>query len=74
MYRYDTCIRYDMYPIRRYIYLQNNRIRYVIYEYWKLYNNSYKHNKYMIANVWIQISWLETNYFGSQNLVANVSD
>jgi len=28
----------------------------------------------MIVNVWIQIFQLETNYFGSQNLVANVND
>ena len=28
----------------------------------------------MIVDVWIQIFKLETNYFGSQNLVANVSD
>jgi len=28
----------------------------------------------MIVIVWIKISKLETNYFGSQNLVANVSD
>jgi len=30
MHGYDTCIGYDTYPIRRYIYFENNRIRYMI--------------------------------------------
>jgi len=30
MHGYDTCIRYDTYPIRWYVYFKNNRIRYVI--------------------------------------------
>ena len=25
MHRYDTCIGYDMYPICRYVYFQNNK-------------------------------------------------
>jgi len=28
----------------------------------------------VIVNVWIQIFELKTNYYGSQNLVTNVSD
>jgi len=30
MHGYDTCIRYDTYPIRRYVYFGNNETRYVI--------------------------------------------
>ena len=36
MYRYDTCIVYDMYPIRRYVYFKNNRIWCVI-DRWYMY-------------------------------------
>jgi len=30
MHEYGTCIGYDTYPIRRYVYFENNTIRYVI--------------------------------------------
>jgi len=33
MHRYDTCIGYDTYLTRQYVYFENNTIRYVIYEY-----------------------------------------
>jgi len=39
MHKYDTCIGYDTYPICQYVYFQNNKIWYVIYKYWKMYNN-----------------------------------
>jgi len=42
---YDTCIRYDMYSIRRYVYFENNRIWYVI-DMWNIINISLS-----IANV-----------------------
>jgi len=44
IHRYDTCIGYDTYPIRRHTYFENNRIRHVIYtrsmNIEKIYNNS----------------------------------
>jgi len=30
MHKYDTCIRYDTYSTRWYVYFENNKIRYVI--------------------------------------------
>jgi len=57
MHEYDTCIGYD-----------DTFILYVIYEYWKVYNNSYKHNKYMIVIVWIQIKTICNKFFNIKNI------
>jgi len=35
MHGYDTCIGYDTYPTRQYVYCENNIIQYVMYEYWE---------------------------------------
>jgi len=60
MHRYDMCIGYDMYPIRRYVYFLNNRIWYVIDTWYMNIKKCTiiltKYNKYMIVNVWIQNS------------------